>query len=100
DEAIGRFDTAAGEHEFTGQKTMTLVAAAEQHFRHVSGAVNQDQRCGIARLKIRKRLIAHAAREPLGAGCGGPAPADARSVVPQQLSSLAAATAVPTARGF
>jgi hypothetical protein len=81
DEAIGGFDAAARKHEFAGQKAMALVPAAQQDLRHVARTIDQDQSCGIARLEIWKRLIAHAAREPLGAVRFRSAGADAQIVI-------------------
>ena len=81
DQAIGGFNAAPRKHEFAGQKAMTLVPAAQQNLRHFAGAIDQDQCCGIARFEIWKRLIAHAARKPLGAIRRTSAGADAQIVV-------------------
>jgi restriction endonuclease Mrr len=84
-QAIDRFDAAARKHKFAGQKAMTLVPAAQQNLRHFAGAIEQNQRCGIARFEIRKRLIAHAAREPRGAIRCCSAGADAQIVIHQKI---------------
>jgi hypothetical protein len=48
---------------------MALMPAAEQHFRHRMGAVDENERGGIPRLQIRKSLVANGTREPLGSIC-------------------------------
>ena len=40
---VGRIDAAAGKHEFARHELVACVALAEQHFRHASGAIDQDQ---------------------------------------------------------
>src|SRR4029077_5739641 len=68
--AIARLDAAAGKDEFAPHKTMPLVAAAEQHFWHALGAVDEDQRRRIPRFQVWKSLIADGLGQPLDpVGC-------------------------------
>ena len=62
---VRRLDAAAGKNEFSRHETVPLVAAAEQHFRHGLGAVDEDQRRGIPRFQVRKSLIADGLGQPL-----------------------------------
>ena len=57
---IGGLNAPAGKHEFPGQELWLLVAASEQHLRHAFGAIDQNQRGGIARPQIGERSIAAA----------------------------------------
>ena len=64
--AVARLHAAAGKHQLAGHEFQAGVALAEQHLRQRAGAVDDDQRRGIARLQVRMALVALDLGEALG----------------------------------